>query len=87
MKIIIERVAIIPFILALNSCAGDSQGAGYWFHFIFVVIPLIIIGFIIFIKSEKIVDSLFTIEGQLKKLSSKLENLEEKVKKLSEKEQ
>jgi hypothetical protein len=78
---------MIPVLLALNGCAGDSQGAGYWFHFIFVVIPLIAIGFIIFIKSEKISDSLFSIEGQLKKLSSKLESLEEKIKKLTEKEQ
>jgi len=51
------------------------------------LIPLIIIGFIIFIKSEKIIDSLFAIEGQLKKLTNKVENLEEKLKKLTEKEQ
>jgi hypothetical protein len=82
----IARVITVPIVLALSSCSGDQQGAGYWFHFIFVVIPLIIIGFIIYIKSEKISDSLFSIEGQLKKLSSKAENLEEKIKKLTEKE-
>jgi len=83
----LERVAILPLVLALNNCSGQSEGAGYWFHLIFVVIPLIIIGFIIFIKSEKIIDSLFTIEGQLKKLANKVENLEEKLRKLTEKEQ
>jgi hypothetical protein len=77
----------MPFLLVLNSCAGDSQGAGYWFHFIFVLIPLIIIGFIIFTKGEKIIDSLSSIEGQLKKLSGRLGELEEKVRKLTEKEQ
>ncbi len=82
----IARVITVPIVLALSSCSGDQQGAGYWFHFIFVVIPLIIIGFIIYIKSEKIGDSLFSIEGQVKKLSSRLENLEEKIKKLTEKE-
>ncbi len=83
----IARVTMVPIVLALSSCSGDQQGAGYWFHFVFVVIPLIIIGFIIYIKSEKISDSLFSIEGQVKKLSSRLENLEEKIKKLTEKEQ
>ncbi len=83
----LERVVILPLVLALNNCSGQSDGAGYWFHLIFVVIPLVIIGFIIFIKSEKIIDSLFTIEGQLKKLANKVENLEEKLKKLTEKEQ
>ena len=83
----LERVAILPLVLALNNCSGQSEGAGYWFHLIFVVIPLVIIGFIIFIKSEKIIDSLFTIEGQLTKLTNKVENLEEKLKKLTEKEQ
>jgi len=83
----LERVAILPLVLALNNCSGQSEGAGYWFHLIFVVIPLVIIGFIIFIKSEKIIDSLFTIEGQLKKLAKKVENLEEKLRKLTEKEQ
>jgi len=83
----LERVAILPLVLALNNCSGQSEGAGYWFHLIFVVIPLVIIGFIIFIKSEKIIDSLFTIEGQLKKLANKVENLEEKLRKLTEKEQ
>ncbi|HLE26275.1 MAG TPA: hypothetical protein VI935_11620 [Thermodesulfobacteriota bacterium] len=83
----LARVAILPLVLALNNCSGQSEGAGYWFHFIFVVIPLIIIGFFIFIKSEKVIDSLFTIEGQLKKLTNKVENLEEKLKKLTEKEQ
>ncbi len=83
----LERVAILPLVLALNNCSGQSEGAGYWFHLIFVLIPLIVIGFIIFIKSEKIIDSLFAIEGQLKKLTDKVENLEEKLKKLTEKEQ
>lgn len=83
----LERVVILPLVLALNNCSGQSDGAGYWFHLIFVVIPLVIIGFIIFVKSEKIIDSLFTIEGQLKKLANKVENLEEKLKKLTEKEQ
>jgi hypothetical protein len=87
MKFNLGIVSIIPLVLILNNCAGESHGAGYWFHFIFVVTPLVIIGFIIFIKSAKIIDSLFTIEGQIKKLSGKLENLEEKIKKLTEKQQ
>jgi uncharacterized membrane-anchored protein YitT (DUF2179 family) len=79
--------ALLPLALILNSCAGGAHGAGYWFHFIFIVIPLIVIGFLLLKKSETISDSLYTIEGQLKRLSSRLDNLEEKVKKLTEEEQ
>jgi hypothetical protein len=81
----INSVAIISVILALNSCAGEQYGAGYWFHFLFIIIPLIVIGLILFKRSEAISDSLFTIEGQIKKLSTRLDNLEDKLKKLADK--
>ena len=82
----INRAALISVALVFNGCAGEPHGAGYWFHFIFILIPLIVIGLILFKRTEAISDSLFTIEGQIKKLSSKLDNLEEKLKKLTDKE-
>ncbi len=82
----INRAALILVALAFNGCAGESNGAGYWFHFIFILIPLIVIGLILFKRTEAICDSLFTIEGQIKKLSTRLDSLEEKLKKLTDKE-
>jgi hypothetical protein len=82
----INRAALISVALAFNGCAGEPHGAGYWFHFMFVLIPLVVIGLILFKKTEAISDSLFTIEGQIKKLSTRLDNLEEKLKKLTDKE-
>jgi hypothetical protein len=87
MRLFINGAILMSVALMLSSCGGEPHGAGYWFHFIFVLIPLIIIGFILFKRTESISDSLFTIEGQIKKLSGKLENLEEKLKKLTDKEQ
>lgn len=81
----INRAALISVALAFGGCAGEPQGAGYWFHFIFVLIPLVVIGLILFKKTEAISDSLFTIEGQIKKLSTRLDSLEEKLKKLTDK--
>ncbi len=83
----INRSALMSVVLALNGCASESHGAGYWFHFIFILIPLIVIGLILFKRTEAISDSLFTIEGQIKKLSAKLDSLEEKLKKFVDKEQ
>ncbi len=83
----INSVALISVVLALNSCASEPYGAGYWFHFLFIIIPLIVIGLILFKRSEAISDSLFTIEGQIKKLSTRLDKLEDKLKKLADKEQ
>jgi hypothetical protein len=83
----IKAVALMPLALILNSCAGEPHGAGYLFHFIFVVIPLLVIGFLLFKKSETISDSLFTIEGQIKKLSGKLDSLEEKLKRPTDKQE
>ncbi|GIW47000.1 MAG: hypothetical protein KatS3mg078_0877 [Deltaproteobacteria bacterium] len=80
-----KLIAIIVLLTLLNSCSGNSEGAGYWFHFVFVIIPLIVIGTLILRKAESISDSLFVIEGQIKKALSKLENLEEKLKKFEEK--
>ncbi|GBD39231.1 hypothetical protein HRbin37_01503 [bacterium HR37] len=80
-----KLIVIIVLLTLLNSCSGNSGGAGYWFHFVFVIIPLVVIGTLILRKAESISDSLFVIEGQIKKALSKLENLEERLKKFEEK--
>jgi len=56
-----------------DTIAFGAGGAGHWFHILFVIVLL---GFILHLLNKKIDDiseSLFKIEGQISKLTSKLE--------------
>ncbi|MFI5322560.1 MAG: hypothetical protein ACHQ6U_03280, partial [Thermodesulfobacteriota bacterium] len=70
--------------LFLSSCS--ENGPGYLFQLIFIVAPLVGLGVMLLKRTENTNDSLYILEGQIKRLSAKLENLEEKVSELSEKE-
>ncbi|HEX9666692.1 MAG TPA: hypothetical protein VGA95_09065 [Thermodesulfobacteriota bacterium] len=72
------KLSSVVFIL--GGCSGNPQGAGYWFHIIFILLPLIIIGVLLLRRIEGLHDSVFTMEGQLKRLSGKLDNIDEKIK-------
>lgn len=72
------NLSSVAFIL--GGCSGNPQGAGYWFHIIFILLPLIIIGVLLLRRIEGLHDSVFTMEGQLKRLSGKLDNIDEKIK-------
>ncbi len=85
MKLFMKGFGLMFFVLILNGCTGGGQGAGYWFHFIFIIIPLIVIGYLILKRGDSISNSLETIEAQLKKLSTKIDSLEEKIKKITNK--
>jgi len=85
MKPLMKGFGLVFLVLVLNGCAGGQHGAGYWFHFIFIIIPLILIGYLLLNRSESISNSLDTIEGQLKKLSAKVDSLEEKITKQKDK--
>ena len=64
-------------LLILTGCSSEG-GAGHWFHILFVIVPL---GFILYLLNKKIDDvseSLFKIEAQMSKLSSKLEKNDKK---------
>ena len=64
-------------LLILTRCSSEG-GAGHWFHILFVTVPL---GFILYLLNKKIDDvseSLFKIEAQMSKLSSKLEKNDKK---------
>lgn len=80
MKAFISEVPIILTGLALNGCAAGPQGAGYWFHIIFILIPIIVMGLLLLKRIDTVNDSLHTIEGQLRRLSGRLDNLEERMK-------
>lgn len=76
--------AIIYLGLFLSGCS--DSGPGYLFQIIFIVAPLVGLGVMLLKRTESTNDSLYILEGQIKRLSSKLENLEEKVSELTEKE-
>lgn len=56
---------------ALSGCAGGGTGPGYLFYIIFLIIPLYWIGYSLMKKTEDNTDSLYVIEGQLKRLIDK----------------
>lgn len=75
-----NTIKLLSVVLILGGCSGNPQGAGYWFHIIFILLPLIIIGVLLLRRIESLNDSMFTMEGQLKRLSGKLDTIDEKIK-------
>ncbi len=84
MRNVLILSAIIYSGLFLGGCS--DSGPGYLFQLIFIVSPLVGLGVMLLKRTESTNDSLYILEGQIKRLSSKLENLEEKVTELTEKE-
>jgi len=84
MRNVLILSAIIYTGLFLSGCS--DSGPGYLFQLIFIVAPLVGLGVMLLKRTESTNDSLYILEGQIKRLSSKLENLEEKVSELTEKE-
>ena len=84
MRTFIYVTAFIYTGLFLSGCS--DTGPGYLFQLIFIVAPLIALGVLLLKRSESTNDSLYILEGQLKRLSSKLDNLEEKISELTDKE-
>lgn len=76
--------AIIYTGFFLSGCS--AYGPGYLFQLIFIVAPLIAVGVMLLKRTESTNDSLYILEGQIKRLSSRLENLEAKLTELAEKE-
>ena len=71
--------------IMLSGCAGGGSGPGYLFQIIFIVLPVVGLGLLLLKRSESTNDSLYILEGQLKRLSAKLDSLEEKVSELTQK--
>lgn len=61
--------------LYLTSCSG-GEDPGYLFHIIFIILPIIFIGHYIYRKLESSAETLYVIEGQLKRIITKLDKLE-----------
>lgn len=70
---------IIATVPLLYSCSGSGSGPGYLFQIILIVVPLFIIGHYLHKKIESANESLYVIEGQLRKLTTRIEELEEKL--------
>ncbi len=75
----IALLIIIVTVPLLYSCSGSGSGPGYLFQIILIVIPLFIIGHYLHKKIESANESLYVIEGQLRKLTTRIEALEEKL--------
>jgi hypothetical protein len=66
-------------LTSLVSCAG-GEGPGYLFQIVFIIIPVVLIGHYIHKKLESTNESLYVLEGQLKRVINKLEKLEQETK-------
>lgn len=77
-------IAILFAAVSLSSCAGGGAGPGYLFQIIFIVVPVVGLGLLLLRRGESTNDSLYILEGQLKRLSAKLDNLEQKVSELTQ---
>lgn len=75
-----NSIAALFTVFILTGCSGNPQGAGHWFHILFILVPLIIIGILLLRRLESLHDSVFTMEGQIKRLSGKLDTIDEKIK-------
>lgn len=78
-------IAVLIFSgLFLTGCDGGEPG--YLFQLIFIVGPIVGIGILLLKRSDATNDSLYILEGQVKRLSARLDSLEEKITELLEKE-
>ncbi len=65
--------------------AAVAAGPGYWFIIIFVVLPLGVILFKLFSDLGEIKESLLGLEGQLRRVISRVDELEGKQRESEEK--
>ena len=71
--------ALLFIGLNVSGCAGGGSGPGYLFQLIFIVVPLVGLGFLLLERTESANDSLYILEGQIKRLSAKIDSIEEKL--------
>ena len=79
MRKTILAIAIIFIGINITGCSGGGSGPGYLFQLIFIVAPLVGLGVLLLKRSESANDSLYILEGQIKRLSSKIDSIEEKL--------
>ena len=80
MRNVIVAITIILISFNVTSCAGGSGGGpGYLFQLIFIVAPLVGLGILLLKRTESANDSLYILEGQIKRLSAKIDAIEEKL--------
>ncbi len=76
-------ISLVPIMLFICGCGQEEAGGvsipGYWFHILLVVIPLLVLLVKLFMDMREIKDSLLSIEGQERRLLSRMDALEEKL--------
>jgi hypothetical protein len=77
------RVMGFSGLILLSGCGSDiyeaqvkAAGPGYWFFIILVVLPLGVLIYKLFTDLGELKESLLGIEGQLRRLISRVEELE-----------
>ena len=79
MRKVLLAIAIIFIGLNITGCAGGGSGPGYLFQLIFIVAPLVGLGILLLKRTESANDSLYILEGQIKRLSAKIDSIEQKM--------
>lgn len=79
----LSNALLILLVLFITSCAGTHNTPGYIFEIIFIVIPIAVIGHYLHKNIETANESIYIIEGQIKRVLAKLEKLEESIDKMS----
>ncbi len=79
-----SNALLILLVLFLTSCAGQHNTPGYIFEIIFIVIPIAVIGHYLHKNIETANESIYIVEGQIKRVLAKLEKLEESIDKMSD---
>ena len=79
MRKLLLATAILFIGLNISGCAGGGSGPGYLFQLIFIVVPLVGLGILLLKRTESANDSLYILEGQIKRLSAKIDSIEEKL--------
>ncbi len=80
MRKAILSIAIVLLGFGVTGCAsGSGSGPGYLFQLIFIVLPLVGLGILLLKRTESANDSLYILEGQIKRLSAKIDSIEEKL--------
>lgn len=75
------------FLAVLAGCCGNDEseliaetvevisGPGYWFHLVFIALPLVIIIIKLYSEFREVSESLISLEGQVRRILARLDEM------------